>query len=131
MEVGWWVVSLRIFWENRPKIALNQAVGLPLVPGILEPVGPIPVPCVFCFVNCICLYIAKSCYDLSVLSMSDGFPKKSLYSGWLGCCTFALMPRGWISRLEKPTTFKFAHDLPVAVFLVFAKKYSPTGHILF
>ena len=35
------------------------------------------------------------------------------------------MSRGWISRLQKNhTTFKFAHDLPVAVFLAmgFAKK---------
>ena len=36
-------------------------------------------------------------------------------------CTYA---RGWISRLKNTTTFKFAHDLPVAVFYatVFAKK---------
>ena len=35
------------------------------------------------------------------------------------------MSRGWISRLQKNhTTFKFAHDLPVAVFLAmgFGKK---------
>ena len=40
------------------------------------------------------------------------------------------MSRGWISRLQKIfTTFKFAHDLPVAVFLAmgFAKKNIHTG----
>ena len=30
--------------------------------------------------------------------------------------TFALMPRGWISRLKNAMTFKFAYDLHVAVF---------------
>ena len=40
------------------------------------------------------------------------------------------MSRGWITRLQKNhTTFKFAHDLPVAVFLAmgFAKKKINTG----
>ena len=38
------------------------------------------------------------------------------------------MSRGWTSHLKKNhTTFKFAHDLPVAVFLAmgFAKKFIP------
>ena len=33
--------------------------------------------------------------------------------------TFALMPRGWISRLKNTTTFTFSHDLLI---VVFAKK---------
>ena len=46
-------------------------------------------------------------------------------------CTYA--PRLDISLKKNPTTFKFAHDLPVAVFyaMVFAKKYFPTGSIFF
>ena len=46
-------------------------------------------------------------------------------------CTYAL--RLDISLKKNTTTFKFAHDLPVAVFyaMVFGKKYFPTGSIFF
>ena len=83
-------VSLGIFFvENLPKIALNQYTYFGVVYHMYS----------------VCIYIVKSYYDLSVLSMSViGFQKKFGWGGWLGGVSSIQVFFGIFFNFAKPLT---------------------------